>query len=114
MRTEHDPGRWETAYDVPAVRDGRIVKEQFPTGMPKGMSGMIFNTRRPIFADIRVREAIGLLFDFEWVNHNFFFDRYKRTASYFEGSELAFRGHPADATRARAARSVREGRARRT
>ena len=97
VRTEHDPGRWETGYDVPAVRDGRIVKEQFPTGMPKGMSGMIFNTRRPIFADIRVREAIGLLFDFEWVNHNFFFDRYKRTASYFEGSELAFRGHPADA-----------------
>jgi peptide/nickel transport system substrate-binding protein len=97
VRTEHDPGRWETGYDVPAVRDGRIVKEHFPTGMPKGMSGMIFNTRRPIFADIRVREAVGLLFDFEWVNHNFFFDRYKRTASYFEGSELAFRGQPADA-----------------
>ena len=97
VRTEHDPGRWETGYDVPAVRDGRIVKEQFPTGMPKGMSGMIFNTRRPIFNDIRVREAIGLLFDFEWVNHNFFFDRYKRTASYFEGSELAFRGRTADA-----------------
>ena len=97
VRAEHDPGKWETGYDVPAVRDGRIVKEQFPTGLPKGMSGMIFNTRRQIFADIRVREAIGLLFDFEWVNHNFFFDRYKRTASYFEGSELAFRGHPADA-----------------
>ena len=97
VRAEHDPGRWETAYDVPAVRDGRIVKEQFPTGMPKGMSGLVFNTRRAIFADIRVREAITLLFDFEWVNHNFFFDRYKRTASYFDGSELSARGHPADA-----------------
>jgi peptide/nickel transport system substrate-binding protein len=97
VRAEHDPGRWETGYDVPAVREGRIVKEAFPTGMPKGMSGFIFNTRRPIFADIRVREAITLLFDFEWVNHNFFFDRYRRTASYFEGSELASRGHPADA-----------------
>ena len=98
VRAEHDPGRWETGYDVPAVRDGRIIKERFPTGLPKGLSGFIFNTRRPVFSDIRVREAIGLLFDFEWVNHNFFFDDYKRSASYFEGSELAFRGHPADAT----------------
>ena len=97
VRAEHDPGRWETGYDVPAVRDGRIVKEAFPTGMPKGMSGLVFNTRRPIFADIRVREAITLLFDFEWMNHNFFFGRYQPTASYFDGSELSARGHPADA-----------------
>ena len=65
--------------------------------MPKAFSGFVFNTRRPIFADIRVREAIGLLFDFEWLNHNFFFDRYQRSASYFEGSELSARGRPADA-----------------
>jgi peptide/nickel transport system substrate-binding protein len=96
VRPELDPSRWETAYNVPAVRDGRIVKEGFPTGMPKGMSGLILNTRRPMFADARVREAIGLLFDFEWINHNFFFDKYKRTASYFEGSELSARGKPAD------------------
>ena len=97
MRAELDPGRWETAYDVPAVRDGRIVKEAFPNGLPKGMSGLVFNTRRPIFADVRVREAIGLLFDFQWLNHNFYFDQYQRTASYFEGSELSARGRPADA-----------------
>lgn len=96
VRPELDPSRWETAYTVPAVRDGRIVKEAFPTGMPKGLSGLVFNTRRPMFADVRVREAIGLLFDFEWVNHNFFFDKYARTASYFEGSELSARGRPAD------------------
>ena len=72
-------------------------RRHFPTGMPKGMSGLVFNTRRPIFADIRVREAIVLLFDFEWINHNFFFDRYQRTASYFDGSELSARGRPADA-----------------
>jgi peptide/nickel transport system substrate-binding protein len=96
VRPELDPSRWETAYDVPAVRDGRIVKEAFPTGMPKGLSGLVFNARRPMFADVRVREAIGLLFDFEWVNHNFFFDKYKRTVSYFEGSELSARGRPAD------------------
>lgn len=96
VRPELDPSRWEIAYNVPAVRDGRIVKEAFPTGMPKGLSGLVFNTRRPMFADVRVREAIGLLFDFEWVNHNFFFDKYARTASYFEGSELSARGRPAD------------------
>jgi peptide/nickel transport system substrate-binding protein len=97
VRAETDPGRWETAYDVPAVRDGRIVKEAFPYGLPKIFSGFVFNTRRPIFSDVRVREAIGLLFDFEWLNHNFFFDRYRRSASYFEGSELSARGRPADA-----------------
>jgi peptide/nickel transport system substrate-binding protein len=97
MRAESDPGRWETAYDVPAVRDGRIVKEAFANGLPKQFSGLVFNTRRPVFSDIRVREAIGMLFDFEWLNHNFFFDRYQRSASYFEGSELSARGRPADA-----------------
>jgi peptide/nickel transport system substrate-binding protein len=97
VRTEHDPSRWESAYDVPPVRDGRIVKEAFPTGMPKGFSGLVFNTRRPVFSDVRVREAIGILFDFEWLNHNFFFDKYQRSASYFEGSELSARGRPADA-----------------
>jgi peptide/nickel transport system substrate-binding protein len=97
LRVEHDPSKWETAYNVPAVRDGRIVKEAFPNGMPKQFSGFVFNTRRPIFSDIRVREAIGLLLDFEWLNHNFFFDRYQRSASYFEGSELSARGRAADA-----------------
>ena len=96
VRLELDPGRWVTAYDIPAVRDGRIVKETFTNGLPKG-SGLVFNTRRPIFADVRVREALSLLFDFEWVNHNLYFDRYQRTGSYFEGSELSSRGRPADA-----------------
>jgi peptide/nickel transport system substrate-binding protein len=97
VRTETDPGRWETAYDVPAVRDGRIVKEALPYGLPKIFSGLVFNTRRPVFSDVRVREAIGMLLDFEWLNHNYFYDRYERSASYFEGSELSARGRPADA-----------------
>jgi peptide/nickel transport system substrate-binding protein len=97
LRIENDPGRWVTAYEVPAVRDGRIIKESFPNGTPKIMSAFVFNTRRPIFADIRVREAIGQLFEFEWVNHNLFHDLYRRTASFFEGSELSARGRPADA-----------------
>jgi peptide/nickel transport system substrate-binding protein len=97
MRTESDPGRWQTAYDFPAVRDGRVVKEAFVTGLPKATIFLVFNTRRAVFADIRVREAISLLFDFEWINHSYFFDLYRRSASYFEGSELSAHGHPADA-----------------
>ena len=59
------------------------------------MDGLCFNTRRPIFADIRVREALLQLFDFEWINHTYFFDLYKRTASYFDGCELSAHGAPA-------------------
>jgi peptide/nickel transport system substrate-binding protein len=90
-----DPSRWETAYNVPAVRDGRIVKEAFHYGLPKQFTGLVFNTRRPIFADVRVREALGLLLDFEWLNRNFFYGDYRRSASYFEDSELSARGRPA-------------------
>ena len=107
VRTETDPGRWETAYDVPAVRDGRIVKETFPYGLPKVFSGLVFNTRRPVFSDVRVREAIGMLLDFEWINHNYFYDRYRRSASYFEGSELSARGRPACRASARCSHRFR-------
>jgi peptide/nickel transport system substrate-binding protein len=96
IRAEADPARWETAYDFSAVRDRRIVKEALPSGLPKGMAAFVFNTRRAIFSDARVREAIGYLFDFEWVNHNFFFDQYRRTASYFAGSELSAHRRAAD------------------
>ncbi|HEX3164324.1 MAG TPA: extracellular solute-binding protein, partial [Pseudolabrys sp.] len=95
LRVETDPGRWQTAYDFPALREGRVAKEDLPYGLPKGMQGLVFNTRRPVFADIRVREAILQLFDFEWVNHNYFFDLYKRTASYFDGCDLSAHGVPA-------------------
>ncbi len=98
VRLETDPGRWQTAYDFPALAQGRVVKEEFPYGLPKGMDGLVFNTRRPIFADVRVREAILNLFDFEWINHNYFFDLYKRTASYFDDSDLSAHGVPADAS----------------
>jgi peptide/nickel transport system substrate-binding protein len=96
LRNEHDPGRWQTAYDFPAVRDGRVLKETLPTGVPKASSYFVFNTRRAVFSDTRVREAISLLFDFEWINHSYFFDLYKRSASYFDGSELSSHGRPAD------------------
>ncbi|MEZ5839525.1 MAG: extracellular solute-binding protein [Hyphomicrobiales bacterium] len=94
---DEDPTRWATGYDFPAAADGRVVKDTFTDGTPKGMTGFVFNTRRPIFADVRVREALAALFDFEWVNHTYFFDAYRRTASYFEASELSARGRAADA-----------------
>ena len=97
FRNENDPGHWQTAYDFPALRDGRVVKETVTTGLPKSSLYLVFNTRRAIFSDIRVREALALLFDFEWINHSYFFDLYRRTASFFEGSELSARGRAADA-----------------
>jgi peptide/nickel transport system substrate-binding protein len=97
VRAELDPGRWEQGYDFPAVRDGRVVKEAITNGMPKGMFALVFNTRRPIFADIRVRQALTLLLDFEWMNKSLFFDSYTRTRSFFDGSELSSAGVPASA-----------------
>jgi len=97
VRAETDPARWQTAYDFPALREGNVVKEEFPYGLPKGMDGLVFNTRRRMFADVRVREAILHLFDFEWINHTYFFDLYKRTASYFDGCDLSAHGVPANA-----------------
>jgi peptide/nickel transport system substrate-binding protein len=94
---ESDPGRWTREYDFPAVVDGRVLKESFKTGTPAGMSGLVFNTRRPLFADARVRQAIILLFDFEWQNKNLHHGLYERTQSYFHRSELASYGRPADA-----------------
>jgi peptide/nickel transport system substrate-binding protein len=96
VRSETDPTRWQTGYDFPAARDGRVIKEAIPNGLPKFASDYVFNTRRAIFADIRVRQAIALLFDFQWVNRNFFFNLYKRSASFFDDSELSAYHRPAD------------------
>jgi peptide/nickel transport system substrate-binding protein len=97
VRAETDPARWQTDYDFAAVRDHRVVKDALPTGLPKGTFAFVFNTRRPMFADARVREAISLLFDFEWMNKNFYYGRYRRSASYFADSELTAYQRPADA-----------------
>jgi hypothetical protein len=76
---------------------GRVVRDPIPLRTPKGMNAFVFNTRRPVFADVRVREALGLLFDFDWVNRNLFGSVYRRTTSFFEGSDLAASGLPASA-----------------
>ncbi|EIK53806.1 peptide ABC transporter periplasmic peptide-binding protein [Stutzerimonas stutzeri TS44] len=85
---------WATAYDIAAVRDGRIIKEEIANHNPTGMQGFIFNIRRPLLQDRRVREALALLFDFEWTNRQLFNGAYTRTRSYFDNSELASSGLP--------------------
>jgi len=97
VRVETDPARWQTDYDFAAVRDRRVVKDALPSGLPKGTQAFVFNTRRPMFADARVREAISLLFDFEWINKNFYYGQYRRSASFFANSELSAYRRAADA-----------------
>lgn len=96
LRNEDDPTRWTQWYAFPAVRDGRVVKEELPVETPAGMAALVFNTRRPLFADQRVRQALIKLFDFEWVNRTLYHGQYARTQSYFARSELSSHGKPAD------------------
>lgn len=92
---ESDPLRWNGGYDFPAVTDGRVKQSVFEKGTPSGMYGFVMNTRRPVFADRDVRAAIAGLFDFEWANKNLYAGAYRRTKSYFDGSELSSHDHPA-------------------
>ena len=92
-----DAVKWAEAYDFPAVRDGLVKKLSFDLGVPAPMSALVFNTRRPLFADRRVREALTLVFDFEWLNKTLFRSLYARTESFFDRSELSSHGRPADA-----------------
>ena len=94
---EGNPTRWERFYDFPAVTEGKVIKENFEKGTPANMLGFVFNTRRPVFEDRSVRQALGLLFDFEWANRNLFADQYNRLQSFWEGSELSSVGKPASA-----------------
>lgn len=88
---------WAKGYDFPAFRDGRVRREEIPDYNISGTQGWFFNTRRPVLADPRVREALGYAFDFEWTNHNLMYDSYKRTSSYFENSDLEAVGAPTPA-----------------
>ena len=97
LRLEEDPGRWADAYDIDPVRDGRVLKKEFDIGIPAGMTALVFNTRRDVFANPDVRRALITLFDFEWINRTLYNGLYKRTESYFERSYLSSAGKPADA-----------------
>src|SRR3984885_10383040 len=96
FRVETEPLRWHDGYDFPAARNGEVIRDIIKTGMPQPSECLVFNTRRPVFSDIRVRRALTLLFDFEWINRNYFFGLYGRSASFFAGSELSAYGRVPD------------------
>jgi len=86
--------RWATEYKFPAIVDGRVKRNTFPDNRPAGAQGWFINTRRDKFKDVRTREAIGLVFDFEWSNKNLFYGLYQRTSSWFQNSEMMAEGPP--------------------
>src|SRR5712691_4474355 len=94
LREENVAKHWATAYNGPAVTQGLIKKELILNEVPTGMQAYVYNTRRAIFRDPRVRQALAHAFDFEWTNKNLFFGAYTRTKSYFSNSELASSGLP--------------------
>ena len=96
FRDEIEALRWHGGYDFPAARDGEVIRDTIKTGMPYPSEFLVFNTRRAVFADLRVRRALTLLFDFEWVNRNYFFGLYTRSGGFFAGSELSAYARPAD------------------
>jgi peptide/nickel transport system substrate-binding protein len=95
VRAEDDPGRWVEGYRFPAAIAGRVIRREFETGLPAGMTALVFNTRRPIFEDARVRRAFMLMFDGAWINRSLFNGSYQRTQSFFDRSALSSHGRPA-------------------
>ena len=93
-RSENSAKNWATAYDFPAVREKRVILEEFPNRASGRMQGFVLNTRREKFQDPRVRLAFNYAFDFEEMNKQLFFGQYQRINSYFEGTELASSGLP--------------------
>ncbi len=85
---------WATRYTFPAIRDGRVKREELPDDTPSGAQGWFINTRRDTFGDRRLREALGLAFDFEWTNKNIMYGSYQRTVSVFQNSDLMAQGPP--------------------
>ncbi len=96
FRVETEPLRWHEGYDFPAARSGNVVRDEFKPGTPQPSEFLVFNTRRAVFSDVRVREALALLFDFEWINRNYFFGLYGRSAGFFAGSDLSAYKRPSD------------------
>jgi peptide/nickel transport system substrate-binding protein len=97
VRIETDPVRWTTGYKFPAVDEGKVLLEKVEQKSPAPTSGFAFNTRRKIFEDPRVREALIMAFDFEWANVNLFGSAFGRTYGYYSGSALSSKGKAADA-----------------
>ncbi|WP_054308729.1 extracellular solute-binding protein [Mesorhizobium sp. 1M-11] len=95
VNMETDPVKRERDMDFPAFKRGEVVAETFKSGIPPVVTGFLFNTRLPKFANVEVRHALGMLYDFEWANKNLFNNRYARLKSFWQDSELSALGHPA-------------------
>jgi peptide/nickel transport system substrate-binding protein len=96
FRVEDEPSRWHDGYNFPAARSGDLIRDTIKTGVPQPAEFLVFNTRRPVFSDVRVRQALTLLFDFQWINRNYFFGLYGRSGGFFAGSELSAYARAAD------------------
>ncbi len=94
VKVENQANRWKTGYNFPAVKNGKVIAKEFPHQRNQGMQAFVFNTRQPMFASPRVREALNYAFNFEWTNKNLFHSSYTRSDSFFSNSELAARGLP--------------------
>lgn len=92
MREEFTSSSWAKGYDIPAVREGRLIKDTLPDARPSGAQGFFINTRRDKFKDPRVRHALDIAFDFEWSNNMLFSNLYTRTESFFENSDMKASG----------------------
>jgi microcin C transport system substrate-binding protein len=94
LREEFSSRSWATQYESPAIKAGKLIKNPLPDGTPGGSQGFFFNLRRAKFSDPRLREALGLAFDFEWANKNLFYGAYKRTSSFFQNTPMMAEGLP--------------------
>ena len=94
FREEGSAKQWATGYDLEAVHEGRISKRAIANAAPRGIGGYFFNVRRDKFKDVRVREALVLLFDFEALQRTLLHGYYKRITSYFPNSDFGVSGPP--------------------
>lgn len=97
FRQEYIARSWATAYEHPAIKDGRIIKRNVPDLRPQGMQSFVFNSRQAKFSDRRVREAITLAMDYEWLNKNIFYNAYQRNRSFFGNTDFEAKGTPSPA-----------------
>lgn len=98
LREEDDPGRWAKGYDFPALKSGKVERAEVELGTPAGFAAYAFNTRREVFADKKVRRALTLMFDFNWINSHLLHGLFTRTQSVFERSKLSSLGRKASKT----------------
>jgi microcin C transport system substrate-binding protein len=96
FRQESSSAQWATAYDFPKLEQGLVVREEIPDGTISSGQSFVMNLRRPQFQDVRVREAISLMFNFEWTNQTLFYGLYTPNVSFWENTELSATGMPSD------------------